>query len=223
MNKLSKTFSGVIAGCLLSATVHALPISGGEIFDVNWVVDLDDGVTGSDLSASSTWMVSSYAPDAVVLDINISNNTVLDPGVLDEAKILAFGFGVSPNASASLSSVGSVFDMVGTGNGPNQTFPGGFKHIDVCVYAQGCNGGNVNEGLAAGDTDMLRISLFPETGQFGDSLELLFFPAKFQTTLGSFEPAGTPETSVPEPATLGLMALGMLTLAFSRRAIGTPG
>jgi hypothetical protein len=57
------------------------------------------------------------------------------------------------NATATLSSAGSVFDWVGSGSGPQQNFPGGFGGIDVCLFADGCSGGNVNNGLQAGASD----------------------------------------------------------------------
>jgi hypothetical protein len=201
------------AAVLLSGQTSALMIGGGENFQIDWFVDLDNTVTSSDLTATSTWSVSSYSSSSIVLDISITNTTLLDPGVLDEAAITTFGFGVSPDVTAALTSGGTVFTQVDTGSGAQQSFPGGYKGIDVCLFAESCSGGDVKTGLQAGSTDLLQLVLTPTTGLFGNSVDLLFFPAKFQSTLGSFEPAGT----VPEPATLALLGSGVLVVAARRR------
>ena len=201
-----------VAVLVFSGMANAITISGGEIFTVDWFVDLDDGITSSDLTATSTWTVSSFNATEILLDININNTTVLETGILDEAAIVSFGFGVEPDATVALATAGSVFDLVSDGNGTQQTFPGGFKQIDVCLFADGCTGGDVKNGLQAGASDTLQVLL---SGAFGTSADLLFFPAKFQTTLGSFEPGGS--TSIPEPSALVLMGLGLLGLSFTRR------
>lgn len=198
---------------LLANQASAITISGGETFNVDWFVDLDNTVTTSDLTATSTWTVSSYSSSSIVLDITIANTTLLDlPTTLTEAAIVSFGLGVDPDATATLTTSGSVFDMVGVGS--NQNFPGGFKNIDICLFADGCTGGSVNNGLQAGSSDSLQITLTALTS-FGASTDLLFFPAKFQTTLGSFEPGGT--TTVPEPTMVGLLAIGLLGMLVARR------
>ena len=195
----------------LSPAVRAIPVSGGEVFNVDWFVDLDDNLTSNDLTATSTWSISSYSASEIVIDIDIFNTTILGDG-LDNAAITAFGFGVSPDATGVLSSAGAVFNEIGTGSGPQQTFPGGFKDIDICLYYQNCSGGNINDGLQAGDSDSLQITLM---GTFGSSTDLLFYPAKFQSNLGSFQPGGT--TNIPEPTASLLLGTGLIGMMLLRR------
>jgi hypothetical protein len=204
----------------------------GKSFVVDWLVPANGSSLPVDLTATSTWTIQSYDPSAVVLSIFFENTTMLPDPSSQENAILGFGFGVSPNSTGSLTTPGAVFDTLGVGNGPNQTFPGGFKNIDVCVAPDsGCSGGNVNLGLQANNdgthTDTLTITLSPTSGTFGDSFDLLFFALKFQGTWGSFEPAGSPHTpppnpqdppnNVPEPGILSLLAFGLLSLGFKNR------
>jgi len=202
---------------LISGHASAIMISDGDTFTVDWFVDLAD-----DLSATSTWSVDFLSSTQIQLDISITNTTILT-GSLTNADITAFGFGVAPDATASFvtGGEGSIFDMRSDGNGPQQTFPGGFKGIDVCVFASGpCSGGSVNNALHAGDTDTLSLLL---TGSFGDTAELLYFPLKFQTSQGSYEPGGCVDgdgcDGVPEPSILALLGIGLAIIGFNRRKV----
>jgi hypothetical protein len=121
----------------------------------------------------------------------------------------------------SLIKPGSIFDnaevqTVKPGKPGNQQFPGGFKGIDVCLYAaNGCNGGKVKDGLQSGNkSDTFKVNI---TGNFGVNYaaNLDSFPIKFQTENGSYELAGKPKPKppkpVPEPGTgvaLALVAAG---------------
>ncbi|EKD09566.1 hypothetical protein SPLC1_S170150 [Arthrospira platensis C1] len=164
------------------------------------------------MSAFSTFKVDSFTSDYLDLTINISNTTALTQ-TFTEAGIVSFGFGIDPNAtSVQLLQSGNNFTgaQVRTGQ---QTFPGGFKQIDICIFTQGCNGGSQNSALAAGASDSLRLRIGGDftSGTTTIGANLLDFPVKFQTTDGSFELAGAANVEqVPEPLTiLGTgMALG---------------
>jgi hypothetical protein len=183
---------------LLGVSITAADV--GSSFDLDWKVSL----SGDWLYATATYDVIAFDSSSLTLGISLTNNTVLS-STLTNADILSIGFGVSPDATATFLSSGSVFDNVSTGSGPNQTAPGGFKDIDVCLYGQNCTGGAVAQGLHAGDSDSLTLSL---AGDFsGGSVDLLYFPMKFQTNLGSYEPGGS---LVPEPSGALLFGVGLL-------------
>ncbi len=211
MIKNRKIFA-LLAALLFTHQAQAIQINSvGDSWTVDWLVSASttSGLS-NDLSATSSWLVTSFSATQITLDISITNTTLLT-GLLTNADITTFGFGVSPNATASIVTAGSTFTQVGTGNGPQQTFPGGFKGIDVCIFASGCSGGTVNNALHAGSTDSLTLLL---TGNFGSGADLTYFPIKFQTNQGSYEPAGCVNgngcTTVPEPGMAGLLLIGLL-------------
>jgi hypothetical protein len=201
-------------------TVQISPSDVGSSFNVDWLLS---GSTPNDLKATSTWKVDSFNQNDLVLSISITNDTIID-STFNVASLLSFGFGVTPNVTAAFATggQGAVFDGISKGNGPQQTFPGGFKGIDVCIFAaNGCAGGAQFDGLlghlasAPANSDSIKIDL---KGNFGSPVTLATladFPLKFQTSNGSFELAGTPSVpSVPEPGMLFLFGTGLLSLGF---------
>lgn len=205
-----------IAACLFGTHAQAIQInSAGQSWTVDWSIGISSTSTAS---ATSSWLVSVFNNHEIVLDINLANTTSLT-GQLTNADITSFGFGMTPNAKGSLLISGTAFDGIGSGSGPQQTFPGGFKQIDVCIFTSGCSGGSVNDALHAGDSDYLRILL---TGDFSNGfVDLTDFPMKFQTNLGSFHAGGCinrdPECMpAPEPSVSILLALGLLLMGLGR-------
>jgi hypothetical protein len=203
----------ILALSLPGTQAQAIQItSSGQSFTVDWTLDIGSNT----LSASSSWSVSSFSATQMVLDISIANTTLLS-GTLTNADITTFGFGIDPNASASLLTSGTVFGGISAGSGPQQTFPGGDKAIDVCIFSAGCAGGSVTGGLHAGASDSLQLLL---AGDFSSgTANLLYFPLKFQTSLGSYTPAGCvdcPTTGIPEPPVAALLGAGLLLLGLTR-------
>jgi hypothetical protein len=192
----------------------------GKSFDINWFLGAGYQPLTQDISATSNWKITSFSNSQIGLEIKVSNTTQLTS--LANANITSFGFGIDPNATATFAQAGAIFDNIGTGQGGQQNYPGGFKAIDICIYADGCNGGNVNNGLVAGATDTIKLAL---TGSFGGGASLQFFPVKFQTSAGSYELAGQP-TAVPEPITIlglgvGTIGGGLLKRKFGNKAKAT--
>lgn len=212
----------ILALSVLGTQAQAIQItSSGQHFTVDWSLSLGSNT----LSAMSDWTVMSFSATQMVLDISITNSTLLT-GTLTNADITSFGFGVDPNARSRLLVPGKVFDGAGTGNGPQQTFPGSYRGIDVCLFSSGCSGGSVKHALHAGAGDSLQILL---TGNFSSgTVNLLYFPIKFQTSRGSYEPAGCvncPRVQVPEPPVAVLLGAGLLLIAVadaSRRRKSAP-
>jgi hypothetical protein len=210
----------------------------GNSFLVDWFLasgtkNTDGKSTPVDLSATGIFKVLDFTQNLLSLEFKITNTTSAD----FQAAILSTGFSVTPDAtSVSLIKPGSIFDNAEVqkaevqtvkpnksgksgkppDNSSNQQFPGGFKDIDVCIYAaNGCNGGDVKDGLqSGGKSDTIKVNI---TGNFGVNYAATLdsFPIKFQTENGSYELAGKPKPKppkpVPEPGTgvaLGLVAAG---------------
>lgn len=225
---------------LIASSASAISISEGDIFEVNWHVDLvevdrdadkdddyhfDDDMDSLIISATSLWTIEQYTHNSLVISIALTNTTILSPGLLDTAAITSFGFGVEPDPdSISLTTPGETFDSISSGQGKHQSFPGGYKEIDVCLFSGSkCSGGKKKHGLQAGESDYLEVSLL---GDFGDSTDLLLFPARFKTSVGSYEPEGeaeitrisSPHSAVPEPSIMALIGLSLVAvLGFNRR------
>jgi len=193
--------------------VNILAGDAGDSFDVSWFV------SDPALGAAATFTVTSFSDSAVGLAITLGHTTDLVAAGLENAAILSMGFGVDPDVVATLTSAGSVFGTVDEGSGGQQSFPGGFKQVDVCIFAAGCSGGSVNDGLAAGETDSFQISLTPVSSDFSDGVTLAFFPIKLQTSAGSFEPPGDLTPPIPEPTSMLLYAAGLLVVGVGGQRI----
>ena len=120
-----------------------------------------------------------------------------------KAAIVGLWFGVTPDATKAELNGGTTFKSSRVD--PNGNAPGGFKDIDICIYAaNNCQGGNINRGLQIGQVDNFKIKIFGDFGVYDSDNTYLHsavtisdFGTKWQTTDGSYAVAG-----VPEPMTI---------------------
>src|SRR5262245_19064945 len=199
---------------------QAVTISGtNDDFTINWFlaqggIDTDGSTAPFALSATAVFDVKSLTSTELLLNVTVTNNTNTN----NQSSITTLGIGMTPDATmASLISAGEVFDTVVL-QGGQQNFPGGFKKIDICIFADGCNGGSSNNGLFSGQTDTFTLRI---NGPFGSTpaVTLSPFPIKFQfqTAGGGLEFAGTEASPVPEPSTLMLLGSGLTGLVLATR------
>jgi len=196
------------------ATVGIATTDVGSTFSVDW----SKAITGATLTGEADFTVVSFTSTQLVLDIDISNTTVTS----FQSSILAMAMGVTPDATnAAYVNAGTTFEGIEVQNGP-QNFPGGFKNVDLCVFAaNGCNGGAINDGLLSGASDSFRIAIDGSFGTNPTAVALADFAIKYQTSAGSFEFAGnacvqdcgsTPPGGgkLPEPGALALLGVAAL-------------
>ena len=164
----------------------------------------------SPLTALGTFTVQSLTSSQLDLAGTIDNTTALNSS-LTQAYLMSLGIGSTPIGTASLSTTGSVFNAVSPGNGPNETFPGGFKGINACIFNSGgkCAGQSITDGLASGSYDSFVLAL---SGLLGFSPSIIFseFTVKFQPNEGSYKIAGNTLSEKPEPGTLALIGTALL-------------
>ncbi len=183
----------------------------GHSFTVDWNYASNTSSGGSltaPLTAFGTFTVDSLSSSSLVLSATIDNTTALTSG-LTQSYLMSVGISSNPTGTASITTGGSVFNEAGPGSGTNETFPGGFKDINACIFNSGggCAGQNINDGLGAGSFDSFVLAL---NGSFGSSpITLSDFAVKFQTNEGSYEFGGGSLSETPEPGTLLLFGTAL--------------
>jgi PEP-CTERM motif len=199
--------------------------AGSAAFAVQDVVST--AVTGgpSDLIGNVTMSNFTFAnvgASSTTFTMSMSIQNATNAALFPSGRLTAFGFNINPDASG-VSDNSAVF-----GTFLDKNFPS-FGTVDVCASTgPNCAGGGGGD-LAPGATNNFTLTL---TGlPFGTtSLDLGAhaagapenFDFKWQTGIGSFESQCTfgatcSTTQVPEPATLILVAAGLLGLGAIRR------
>lgn len=153
-----------------------------------------DGLT-KNILGTAVMTVMDLTPDSLSLNFKFRNKT--DKSY--QAAITGLWFGVKENITDISITGSNYFNKIAQPTNGNA--PGGFKDIDVCVFASSnCSGGDIKEGLQVGQTDWFTVKL---TGDF-DSNDDGFAEAtisdlgvKWQTQDGSYAVTG-----VPEPLTI---------------------
>ncbi len=208
---------------LLPTTVRAttaIDITSGDVgqtYAIDWSDPASSTGLSTNLSATGDFTVKSMTSSELLLNVTLDNTTSSS----FQAAILALGMTTSPSVTGKYVGTSTVF----TGISAPGNFPGGFKNINLCLYAGGtnCSGGSLKNGLQSGSSTSFELALTTSSGNLlSNGIDLSQFPVKFQTQDGSFEFGGSSLSSTPEPSSLVLAGSGFLMLLFlSRRTRGT--
>lgn len=208
---------------LAGFNVNALPITAtsGSSFTVDY-----DGIGGSPVGSISglTASIDYYnflftydgsSQTTLTFDFNV-RNTSSSP--VSTSRVSTMGFNTTPDIlSASVSGIFSNADTSG-GNVPNQGF------VEFCFSNVNCAGGG-GGGVTIGNSALGAASLL-FAGNVA-SLDFDMFTVRYQslTCIAGFSgncpgsASGRGHESVPEPGMVGLLAIGLICVAVTRRRI----
>ena len=179
-----------------------------------------DGTTISGLTALATFTLTGITPTSYTFDYSLTNTTSAPL----TSRVSSFAFNTNPDITSATSTGAFSYTTL------SSNYPNGIGTVDVCFKdaSTGACAGGGGGGVTTGQTG---------TGSFAlnfaapiTSLTLSDFFVRYQSitgagnvssasgsgTLTSTSSGGTP---VPEPGMLGLLAGGVLAVAWRRRAL----
>jgi len=206
---ISTAIAALTVGATASAHATSIGVGGSLSFTFSTPAN-------THLAADATLTLLSLTSTTAVVDLLVHNTSSGDVGFTDRLTALGFRLTPTPTASSSL----AVTFVSGTNAFQHADTPDAIPSFsglqNVCAWVgNNCSAGNA--GLTAGQTDEFRIAL---AGPFSGLTTLDFsgIGVKFTDCAGcSFEIAGVPRTSVPEPSTLLLLGTAVSGLAVAAR------